>query len=262
MLVLEGGEGLGKSMLVKKIGKGWSQVMRGALDERSAQELVASAVWIWEFAELASLKKTQEVESAKAFITAPEETFRPAYGRRVIRHKRECAFIATVNNDQYFDSVAWEDGKRRMWPIRCNRPFDLDGLDAAIDALWAEADYKYKRGDRWHFDRDADEALIATARQEQAARVPEHVLGETFVDAAIKVAEKHQAAILAGSASVAEVLAELSIPLDRRRGLQQDVGRCLKAAGWKIYQPRYKGKQVRRWRDFGLFPLVSGGGES
>ncbi len=248
MLVLEGGEGLGKSMLVKKIGKGWSQVMQGALDGRSAQELIASAVWIWEFAELASLKKTSEVESAKAFITNPEETFRPAYGHRVIKHKRECAFIATVNNDQYFDSQAWEDGKRRAWPIRCTRPFDLDGLDKTIDLLWAEADYKFKHGFRWHFDRNEDSGLITTAIQEQALRVPEHVLTKQVTDAAAKIAESQQAAILYGSASIPEILAELNIPLDRRRSMQQDVGRCLRSAGWMLFQPRHQGKQVRRYR--------------
>lgn len=246
VLVLEGGEGLGKSMLVRKIGKGWSQVMQGALDGKPAQELLASGVWIWEFAELASLKKTSEVESAKAFITAPEDIFRPAYGHRVIKHKRQCAFIATVNGDQYLDSQAWEDGKRRVWPVRCVRPFDFDGLDAAIDLLWAEADYKYEHGHRWHFDRDDDKDLIATAKQEQADRVPESVNRGTFVKAAKDCVVKSQGAF-EGSTSIEEIFVYLEIPLDKRKGLRAECGKCLEAAGWKLTRPRKGGEQVRRY---------------
>lgn len=248
MLVLEGGEGLGKSTLVKAIGKGWAQVMTGSLDGKSAQELIASAVWIWEFSELASLKKTSEVEAAKAFITRPEEKFRPAYGRRVINHKRECAFIATVNGDQYLDSAAWEDGKRRVWPIRCTRPFDTEGLLANIDQLWAEADHKFKAGARWHFDRDEDTGLIETAKDEQLARVPESPLQEEADLAATNCAERAPGKWY-GTASVAETLAEMKIPAERRDLLALRIGRLLLSAGWMAEQMRRaNGRQVKRYR--------------
>lgn len=248
VLVFEGGEGLGKSMFVKAIGKGWSLVMTGALDGKPAQELVASGVWIWELSELASLKKTSEVESVKAFITNPEDVFRPAYGRRPVRHKRQCAFIATVNGDQYLDSQAWEDGKRRIWPIRCVRPLDLTGLEKVIDLLWAEADYKYQHGYRWHFDREEDKALIATAKREQAARVPENVNQNTFVGAAMECVER-LAGPFPGSASIEEIFQRLEIALEKRRGLRAECGKCLEAAGWKLTRPRDpdSGLQVRRY---------------
>lgn len=249
MLVLEGGEGLGKSTLVKTIGCGWSQEMTASVENKSAQELIASSVWIWELSELAALRKTAEVESFKAFISRPEETFRPAYGRRVIKHKRECAFIATVNGDQYLDSAAWEDGKRRVWPIRCTRPFDLAGLSAVIDQLWAEADDRYQAGERWHFDRDEDSHLIETAKREQVARVPENVNHSEFIAYARTASEKNYD--WPGTVSVSEVLTEMKIPIERRKALAVECGKCLKSAGWRLEQPRDpddKSRQLRRYR--------------
>lgn len=256
MLVFEGGEGLGKSMLVQKIGKGWAQAMTGALDGKGAQELVASAVWIWEFAELASLKKSQEVESVKAFISRPDDTFRPAYGHRVITYKRQCAFVATVNNDEYLDSSAWEDGKRRIWPIRCTRPFDLDGLDAdtgsgsVIDQLWAEADMLFASGARWHFDRDLDAGLIETAKREQLARVPDNPNAGGYLRAADSVAGL-AIGRLAESCSVEDVLDNMKVLVGRDRGaMARECGKVLKAAGWRIFQAS-DGK--RRYRRPGTF---------
>ena len=86
--------------------------------------------------------------------------------------------------------------------------------------------------------------------------VGRNVLSEAFETAALNVSEKQMSSALYGSASVAEILAELNIPLDRRRALQQDVGRCLRANGWKIFQPRRDGKQLRRYRNYDRFPLL------
>lgn len=243
MIVLEGGEGLGKSTLVNIIGRGWSGTMSREMDGKSAQEIVASDVWIFELPELATLKGAREVEAAKAFLTNREDIFRPPYGRRVIRYKRQCAFLATVNGDQYLDSAAWEDGKRRVWPIRCCRPFDLSGLELSIDQLWAEADSLYRSGARWHFDRDEDSALIETAKQEQLARVPDNVMSGGFINAAIWVAGNSMEN--PGSVSVEDVCEHMKISHRERRGLGGEVTKALKNAGWASYQAN-GGRRYRR----------------
>lgn len=249
MLVLEGGEGLGKSSLVRIIAKGWSGTMSRDMTGKSAQELVASAVWIWELPELASLKTSREVEGVKAFLTDVDDDFRPAYGRRVVKHKRGCAFIATSNGDQYLDSAAWDDGKRRVWPIRCTRPFDLSGLAAAIDQLWAEADHRYRAGERFHFDRETESSLIETARDEQASRVPENVLADSYVVAARSCVAIPNAEY-PNSVSVAEVLGNMKIPPERMEFFARKCGSCLKSAGWKHFRVAEYSNDVRsqRWR--------------
>lgn len=263
MLVLEGGEGLGKSTLVRTIGKGWSKVITGDLGGKSAQELIASAVWIWEFAELASLKRTSEVEEAKAFITNPEDTFRPAYGRRVIFHKRQCAFIATVNTGEYLDSAAWSDGKRRIWPIHCVRPFDIEGLVQNIDMLWAEADYKYNNKHIWHFDRHSDIEVINTAKEEQMARVPDDAW-KGIVEIALEASKKarnigrRQGWFVSGEDIVNRIPAPYSN--DRDKAINR-VGRVMKtiktwervlvrhndkSREWLYYQPKEKDSEQKK----------------
>jgi predicted P-loop ATPase len=51
-------------------------------------------------------------------------------------------------------------GNRRYWIVRCDGPLDVDGLEHARDALWAEATHLYRAGERWHLERQ-DERLMA-----------------------------------------------------------------------------------------------------
>lgn len=243
VLVLEGGEGLGKSTAVSILGNGWSGVLSGDVGSKDAQQMIASGVWIWEWAELASLRRSQ-VEQVKDFVTRRVEIYRPAFGRRVLHEPRKCVFVATVNGNDYLDR---SDGKRRWWPVKCVRAFDLEGLQAAVPLLWAEALHKYKAGVPWHFDREKDKGLIETAKAEQAARVPEEVLLDAIELAARNLAECAFGPLY-GSVSVPDLLAKLDVPLERRKGLQLEVTRCLMSSGWQLWQPRIKGRQLRRWR--------------
>jgi len=245
VLVLEGGEGLGKSTAVRLLaGEKWAGTMSVSLEGKPAQELISAGVWIWELAELASLKRTSQIEQVKDFVTRRKEIFRPAYGHRVMEYERQCVFVATVNGDDYLDR---SDGKRRWWPVRCERPFDLKGLEEVVPMLWAEALFKFERGDIWHFDPETDRELIDIAKEEQAARVPEEVLMDTVVTAANLCADNSPGDLF-GSTTAADVLTKMNIPFDRRRAMQNEIGRCLHGAGWRAIRVRIDGKQGRRWK--------------
>ena len=241
VLVLEGAKGLGKSTLVRIIFGSWCSTITGDVSTKDNQALLSAGVWGLELDELDVLGKSA-MRSVKSWVTRPFEKFRPTWGHRHENRPRQVVFLATVNGD---DWALEED--RRWWPVACKRQFDLEALRADRDQLMAEALFKYRAGVPWHFDQVKDEALIATAKKEQAARVSEDVNADKYLYAANASAEK-QLGFLYGSASVSDVLDELNIPLDRRRALGPECGRCLRAAGWTLWKPRHDGKQLRRYK--------------
>ena len=244
VLVLEGGEGLGKSSAVDIIANGWAGVLSGDIGSKDSQQMVSSGVWIWEWAELAAVKG-RAMELVKDFISRRKENYRPPYGRRMVEEPRRCVFIATVNGDDYLDS---SDGKRRWWPVRCNRAFDLEGLRTAVPLLMAEALAKFNTGAKWHFDAGQEKHLIEAAKAEQAARVPESVNDASFVRVAHKVLGVNLE--FPDSVSVEEVFNAFtpSVNLAERKKHALEVGRALRAAGWTLYKPRHGKAQVRRWQ--------------
>jgi hypothetical protein len=250
VLVLEGAKGIGKTTLAEIIFGKYYAVILGDVSSKDNQALMSAGVWGVLLDELDVLGKS-EMRSVKSWVTRDFEKFRPTWGHRHETRQRQCVFIANVNGD---DWALEED--RRWWPVACRKAFDLIGLRRDRDLLMAEALHKFRSGVRWHFDAEEDATIISTAKVEQAARVPDNVLGKTFLDAAEHVAENQMVSALIGSASVAEILQHLNIPLDRRKGLQQDVGKSLRAAGWTIYQPRDGKTQSRRWRNFERYPKI------
>jgi putative DNA primase/helicase len=249
VLVLEGAKGIGKTSLVEILFDKYYAFITGDVTTKDNQQLLSAGVWGILMDELDVLGKSA-MRAVKQWVTQDHEKFRPVWGHRHETRPRRCVFIATVNGSEW----AMEED-RRWWPVHCGSAFDLDSLRRDRDLLMSEALHKYRTGQRWHFDPAEDAALIATAKQEQAARVPDEVLQEDVINAAVSVCEK-SAGNRYGSASVSEILAEMKIPIERRQSLQSTVGRCLKRAGWKLYQPRVSGEQVRRWRSYELYPLI------
>ena len=125
--------------------------------------------WIIEVGELSAMQKS-EIETTKAFISRQEEKFRPAYNRKEITYKRRCVFIGTTNQEAYLRD---ETGNRRFWPVRVGT-IDLAALKRDRDLLWAEALYRYKKGEKWYLTED--EGKLAAAVQQD--RVSEDIWQE------------------------------------------------------------------------------------
>lgn len=147
MLVLQGRQGIGKSMILKKLGKQWFSDSLDAMQGKEAYEQLRGC-WIIEIGELAALNKS-EVEATKKFISKQTDTYRVAYGRRTQDFPRQCIFIGTTNEATFLKD---RTGNRRFWPIRVGieepvgHPWDLDFEDI-VDQIWAEALEYWKRGE-------------------------------------------------------------------------------------------------------------------
>ena len=137
MTILSGAQGIGKSTLLRKMGRKWFSDSLTTFTGKEARELV-QGVWIVEVGELTALSKAEN-EQAKQFLSQSEDIFRVAYGRRTNPYPRRCVFFGTSNSLEYLRD---KTGGRRFWPV------DLTGiptknvftqLDGEIDQLWAEA---------------------------------------------------------------------------------------------------------------------------
>lgn len=149
MLVLNGGQGIGKSTLFKKLGGKWfndSLSMVDAKDKTAAEKL--QGYWILEIGELAGLKKA-DLEAVKSFLSRQKDIYRPSYGRRTEEHPRQCIIVGSTNNDLGF--LRDTTGNRRFWPVRVSK---VEPLQAAwnmtgytIEQIWAEALKRFKDGE-------------------------------------------------------------------------------------------------------------------
>lgn len=100
--------------------------------------------WMVEVAEMQSFS-TKKMDSVKAFISSPKDTYRPPYGKAREAALRQCMFIGTTNEGLCLrDST----GNRRFWPIECHATKDdvqsrNQWLENNRDQLWAEAVHFY-----------------------------------------------------------------------------------------------------------------------
>ncbi len=171
VLTLIGGQGVGKSTIVRKLGKEWYSDSFGTVQGKEAFEQI-QGVWILEMAELAGLKKA-EMETIKHFISKQEDRYRVAYGRRIENFPRQCIFIGTTNNKDFLKDPT---GNRRFWPVDTMEKEPLksvwDDLDSyEIDQIWAEAVCLYKAGETRYLDKELEE--VAYNKQREHSEIDE-----------------------------------------------------------------------------------------
>lgn len=228
MLVLEGEQGIGKSLAMRELtwGDRWFSDEMPKLENKDSQ-LSLQGKWIIEFSELGAMTKA-EVEVVKAFISRTVDRYREPYGRRTNDIPRRCVFVGTTNGQQYLKD---ETGNRRFWPVRCTA-VDVEAVRAARDQLWAEAVHRFKAGEPWWLEKQLD--AVALAEQDQRFTFDEW---EHDVQAYLSGREK---------VSVGEVLDQtFGIKKgDQDQMKQNRVARCLKRLGWVRKRAREFGRLV------------------
>jgi hypothetical protein len=225
MLVLEGPQGIGKSRALRILA-GDEYFCDSMPDIHSKDaSLQTFGAWVIEWAELDAMNRA-EATGVKDFITRQFEELRLPYGKRTVKVPRQCVFAGTTNTDGYLKD---ETGNRRFWPVVCGQ-IDFNRLAEDRDQIWAEAVARYKGGERW-WPEGAD--LIADLAAEQSARV-EVDPWQSEIDSYV---------VARGSVRAEDVLVHLGIEKqnwDRIKRLR--VGRCLRAAGFKVSRSRSMGR--------------------
>jgi len=156
VLTLAGPQGTGKSTLLATLAGQWfSDTFSFSMDYRQQREAVRTK-WIVEAAELSGLRKA-EVEAAKAFISATEDSYRAAYAHTLDTHPRQCVLAATTNEEFFLRSLT---GDRRWWVVDVKGNDSvakwLPNLMANVHQLWAEAYCLYINGEKLYLPDDLE----------------------------------------------------------------------------------------------------------
>lgn len=229
-LILEGAQGTFKSSALRVLGGEWFCDSR--LDLNSKDSFVnLRGTWIYELSELETLRRA-EADQAKAYLTSPSDHYRAPYERYARKFKRQNVFAGTVNGDFYLKDPT---GGRRYLPCKCGR-IDLVGLRADRDQLWAEAQFLYHLGTKWHPELD-EEREWCLREQEKRFEMDEW---ENRI--AGWLGEKTEV-------SLSDVLSKaLLIEVGRwTRSDQMRANACLKRLGWSRRQVMREGMRLWVW---------------
>ena len=157
ILTLIGPQGIGKSTLVKTMGGDWFDDSLTSIEGKEGMEQIRGK-WLIEFGELTNYKKSTS-EAYKAFISKQEDSYRPAYGRKVEVYPRQCVFFATTNEPAFLKG---DTGNRRFWTVECDRADILkdvwDELPEEREQLWAEALHYYRQGEKLYLPHELEKA--------------------------------------------------------------------------------------------------------
>jgi len=162
--VLVGPQGIGKTHILRKLGKEWFSDSLVTVQGKEAFEQLQGR-WILEMGEMSATKRA-EVEAIKLFISKEEDVFRVAYGRHTEVFKRQCVFFGTTNDGEFLTD---KTGNRRFWPVRCaaqprKKSVFNDLSPDEIDQVWAEAVEIYEAGEQLYLTEEMDK--IAREMQE------------------------------------------------------------------------------------------------
>lgn len=160
VMILEGGQGEGKSTAVGILGGEWFMDTPFVLGDKDSFQAIRGK-WLVELGELDSFNKAESTK-AKQFFSASTDTYRESYGRRTNDVPRQCVFVGTTNQEEYLKDAT---GNRRYWPVYCNK-VDLEKVREIRDQLWAEAVFCYESGDIWWVTKD-ESWMFAEAQDER-----------------------------------------------------------------------------------------------
>lgn len=163
MLVLLGGQGVGKSTLVETIAGRWRGSVSLDAGHKEQCESIQAA-WIVEAPEMGGMQRG-DTDKIKDLISRRSDDFRKAYGRTYDKVARHCIFIGSTNNEYFLKDTT---GDRRFWVVQCAGALDpvyvwAPRLRKAVPQIWAEAYHYYKEGEPLYLDEDMERKAAAVA---------------------------------------------------------------------------------------------------
>lgn len=179
MLVLDGAQGIGKSLFARWLCPLEAYFREGPIDPDSKDDkIAASAVWIWEVAELGSTTRRADRDALKNFLTTKVFNTRPPYGRNALDYPAMASYIGTINDEAGF--LSDPTGARRFWVMT------IDGInwaymqDIDISNVWAEAYAAFLAGESHELTPAEVEVMTGITEEYQAINSVEEAIKECF----------------------------------------------------------------------------------
>lgn len=166
VLDLVGGQGVGKTTLLKKISNGWYSDQFTDFENKDNYANMLRALIINDDEMTASNNSSFEI--LKKFISSETLEFRKPYGHATVRRYENFVMARTTNEIAYLKD---KTGERRFMPVLANKtlqkksPMTDDLNQDYIDQLWGEATTMYRQGFDFLLDDD-QEALLAKNRED------------------------------------------------------------------------------------------------
>lgn len=187
LVVLIGAQGVGKSTFVRTMGLNWFSDSLKVIDmrDKTAVEKLMG-VWVAEIQEMDGFNRVDS-ETVKSFLSSQGDNFRPAYGKRTIKRKRQFVLVGTANKD---DFLIDETGNRRYFPIRVgirkpNKSVFTD-LKEEIGQIWAEAVLFWRLGEKLYPGPEL-EKLAAVHQEDHIQEDPREGMVAEFLKKPIPV---------------------------------------------------------------------------
>lgn len=158
VLVLKGGQGIGKTTLLRKLSPHPSWVKDGHSLNLKDKDNIRECLrfWICELGELNSSFKKSDQDDLKAFLTKKVDEIRLPYAINFDTYPRMTSFCASVNDDEFLRD---KTGNRRFWVL------DIKGIDLEyirniyIGGLWAQIYKEYIDGVEFYLSKEEMEEL-------------------------------------------------------------------------------------------------------
>lgn len=220
-LIMEGLQGEGKSSIAKALAGEWFSDTTFVMGDKDSF-LALRGKWAYELAELDSFNRSESTR-AKAFISSPTDSYRAPYDRVTKDHPRQCVFIGTTNQYEYFKDSS---GNRRYWPVLCAGELNIAGLQQMRGQLFAEAVHLFRQGERWWPTKDEQNRLFTPEQAAREVMDPWELAIWEWLKAHPDYTEVSALDILVGALKM-----EVS-KIDGARQATMRVGVCMRKLGW------------------------------
>ena len=244
MLILEGGQGLGKSTLARLLGGEWFADTGLVLGDKDSYQNL-QGVLVYEWGELDSLTRS-EVTKVKQFISSQKDRFRASFDRRPKDYPRQVVFIGTTNESHYLSDPT---GNRRFWPVRVTRFIDLDWIRDNIDQLFAEALHHLAAGERYHPTQKEQAELFDGQQLERTVEnALESAIRKYLYDDGQKISHNGLNGSLIDEITLGDLLSALQIAVDKQtQVMTKAASAALGRMGWERGRASGRVGKLRPW---------------